>query len=523
MQRNRREFLHDVGTGMLIAGMGAGLAGDMGISSAFANDDDGRLRFGKFDRLVGMMQDVPANKLQPKLIAMLKDGTTDSRELIAAAALANATTFGGQDYVGYHTEMSLVPALQMGSELPKKRQWLPILKVVYRNSNRIQDSGLSQKRRLKKIEAAQIPDGADEGQLLLKASRTANMDDAEAVFATAMQKGSLHAFNKMLWAIQDSSNVHRFGIAHRAWELIDVVGEEHAHTLLRQCIRFCVDSEPGVQNWLKRRGHTEHPMRSHLKRTVEQYKLLDRKLGTRRADDAWLLEMSEFVNAKTANEAVDAVAAAIKEGIAPDSIAEALSLSANLSVLRQDQLNKDSWRAHGATAGVHASDAANAWRGMIRIASDRNKVMGLLVNAYHTGNAKSHSEYEPLPHDADLAKIDAKDSAALLQSAESAIRKNDQRAAAAAIAVYGEQGHAARPVFDLMLKYAISEDGRLHAEKYYRTVVEEFATTSPTFRWRQLVSLARVTASAYGYSVNDKKGFRAGGYEAACKSLGVDV
>ena len=49
-----------------------------------------------------------------------------------------------------------------------------------------------------------------------------------------------------------------------------------------------------------------------------------------------------------------------------------------------------------------------------------------------------------------------------------------------------------------MLRFAISEDGALHAEKYYRTVTEEFAQTRPAFRWRQLVALARVTASEYG-------------------------
>ena len=63
---------------------------------------------------------------------------------------------------------------------------------------------------------------------------------------------------------------------------------------------------------------------------------------------------------------------------------------------------------------------------------------------------------------------------------------------------YGELGHDPRPVFDLLLRYAVSEDGALHAEKYYRTVTEEFNATRPTCRWRQLVALARVTASEYG-------------------------
>ena len=59
-------------------------------------------------------------------------------------------------------------------------------------------------------------------------------------------------------------------------------------------------------------------------------------------------------------------------------------------------------------------------------------------------------------------------------------------------------GHAPRGVFDALLRFAVSKDGALHAEKYYRTVTEEFASTRPAYRWRQLVALTRVTASEYG-------------------------
>jgi hypothetical protein len=68
-------------------------------------------------------------------------------------------------------------------------------------------------------------------------------------------------------------------------------------------------------------------------------------------------------------------------------------------------------------------------------------------------------------------------------------------------------------VFDLLLRYAISEDGALHAEKYYRTASMEFAASRPSFRWRQLVALARVTASEYGLP--------APGYAEACQLLKV--
>ena len=63
---------------------------------------------------------------------------------------------------------------------------------------------------------------------------------------------------------------------------------------------------------------------------------------------------------------------------------------------------------------------------------------------------------------------------------------------------YGTLGHDPRGVLDVLLTYAVSEDGALHAEKYYRTCSDEFATTRPAFRWRQLTALARVTASEFG-------------------------
>jgi hypothetical protein len=62
-----------------------------------------------------------------------------------------------------------------------------------------------------------------------------------------------------------------------------------------------------------------------------------------------------------------------------------------------------------------------------------------------------------------------------------------------------------------------------HGEKYFQTVREEYRTTRPVFRRRQIVALARVTSIAYGYNREDKHGFRAAGYDGAGKLLEVEV
>ncbi len=189
----------------------------------------------------------------------------------------------------------------------------------------------------------------------------------------------------------------------------------------------------------------------------------------------------------------------------PEVVGEAISLAANQLVLhdpgrrKEDAPRKPKGSVHGASVGVHASDAANAWRNIARVSNRRNIVASLIVGAYHTAGQSGGLNPQGYPFAEHREKVAAIEPDALLPEAEAAIKANDQARACALVHRYGELGRPARPAFDLLLRYAISEDGALHAEKYYRTVTEEFAATRPAFRWRHLAALARVTASEYGH------------------------
>jgi hypothetical protein len=182
-----------------------------------------------------------------------------------------------------------------------------------------------------------------------------------------------------------------------------------------------------------------------------------------------------------------------------------MSLAANLLVLRDPGRPKE-WASeekpvgscHGDSVGVHASDAANAWRNIAAVSQHRNVVASLIVGAFHTAGQSQWSNPQPYPLAEHIAEIRANDASGLLDAADAAIRAKDQFGAAAAVYRYGQLGFEPQAVFQLLLKYATSEDGALHAEKYYSTVSEEFAVMRPAFRWGQLVALARVTASEYG-------------------------
>ena len=118
-QRSRREFCADVGKGMLVAGVGAELAAELGLSPAWGGEEPKALTFGKLEPLVCLMQETTPNKLLPLLVKRLRDGSTIN-ELVAAAALANARTFGGEDYVGFHTMMALRPPTTWPRNCPRR-------------------------------------------------------------------------------------------------------------------------------------------------------------------------------------------------------------------------------------------------------------------------------------------------------------------------------------------------------------------------------------------------------------------
>src|SRR5271170_4122826 len=176
--KTRREFLRDVGAGVVLASVGPTLARDLGFSTAFAQQGAERLTFGNLEPLVSLMQETTAARLLPLIVERLRGGTS-LREVVAAAALANARTFGGEDYIGFHTIMAIAPSFHMAGELPAARRALPVLKVLFRNASRIQECGGPPREVLRPVQPAALPADRPGAEILRDAVRRADAGDAE--------------------------------------------------------------------------------------------------------------------------------------------------------------------------------------------------------------------------------------------------------------------------------------------------------------------------------------------------------
>src|SRR5262249_41220939 len=216
-QWHRREFLQEVGGGMLAVLVGSGLAAELGLAAGDNQEGKANTPTG-LARLSSIIQQTPTKELLPALHTELKNGVP-LKELIAAGALANARAFGGQDYNGYHSFMALCPSYAMAMALPEKERPLPILKVLYRTRTHIHGARCAREDRLTRVEPVKLEDKASPGEQLREATRARKIEQAEQIFAS-LPGTPEQTYDDVQLLIQDDLNVHRVVLAWRAWEVL---------------------------------------------------------------------------------------------------------------------------------------------------------------------------------------------------------------------------------------------------------------------------------------------------------------
>jgi hypothetical protein len=227
--------------------------------------------------------------------------------------------------------MALVPAYQMAGEMPEERRALPVLKVLYRNSSRIHEQGANDHDAIERVVAAESVDTSGGGEPLRESVRAVDWQGAEARFAALANGAPDEAFSQLQFAIQDEANVHRVVLAWRAWAMLDLSGQQHAQTMLRQSLRYCLDQEQHMRD----KGQSRSSVREVLPRLLDEYDLLSKPLGDRQAEDGWVEDLAGTIVRGTREQAADSAADALAEGMDPEAVGEAISVAAASKTVRR--------------------------------------------------------------------------------------------------------------------------------------------------------------------------------------------
>ncbi len=116
--------------------------------------------------------------------------------------------------------------------------------------------------------------------------RRRDLAGAERTYAGLARENADAALNNLLPTLHDETDVHRVVLVWRAWAMIDLIGKEQAHTLLRQSVHFCIDAE---------KHGSDQTLRTLVPKLLDQHKLADWKPGKRTADDAWVEGLSKTI------------------------------------------------------------------------------------------------------------------------------------------------------------------------------------------------------------------------------------
>ena len=324
-QNNRRAFLAEVGQGMIAATIGYGAAVELGLSCAVAADVPARLSFGP---RVARRHD--AGHATRSTAAGVSRQASPGRSASGTGCRRHA---GKCPHIWGRRLHRLSHVHGAGAGLADGRR-------AARAKPRAADpeGPLSQHQphpgKGGRRRRGSAPDrgcravSTGNATEIRDAVRDKNLQLAEQLLAAAARRSPQEAYDRLLPAVADGVEVHRTVLAYRAWDLLELVGQEHALTLLRQSLHYC------VENCKPQYSDRFAGIRELLPKLLDQYRLVEREPQSRVADDAWIESMSETLFAATPDQAADAVAAALAEGIRADSVADAIALAANQLVLR---------------------------------------------------------------------------------------------------------------------------------------------------------------------------------------------
>ena len=242
---SRRQFPSDVGRSMLVAVESTFPPPRSGIGIAWGDASAAeRLSFGRQERLAALLQETAPEKLLPQLADLIRSGT-QLQELVGAAALANARTIRRRGLLHRLPHLHGPHAvLRMADAMPTDEQALPVIKVLYRNTNRIQDTGKAADEALPPITGRRLryPLAEEAGLWLRDAVRSKDTGAGRG----SVRRDRADARGRLRCAAVRGAG--RNGDpprrpADRALGSPLIVGREHATTLLRQSVRYCVEAE----------------------------------------------------------------------------------------------------------------------------------------------------------------------------------------------------------------------------------------------------------------------------------------
>ena len=399
----------------------------------------------------GLEQDI--SLIQAKCILILLKARTDYRQIIRQLAL-----FGVERRDDWASGMTILTA--MANLVPDLEQETAYL-ALYQGSRHVavDCAGQAPRRALAALDTGELS-LATLKRWLHYWTMVRHRDGAERTVLTAIASGAspVDLADLIFSAVTDrfyADTGHLLDFCNKAFELLDLIGWEHAKEVLPSLMEELVRARGGeeIDAW-------RHPLDlvPLLRQAADELPELMNEGRSKKWDDVARLSQSLF--SEDPREIISSLRNAIRAGARPEQLAKSLALAAALRIARFGTVNEfPDW-----ITALHTFTYCNALHQAVKRCPSPELMRGIFHGAISV-YLDRFLNVPPahLPGDAEGLDDEPCDAPVLLKRFLELLDKRDQvEQAARVIARYVRLKHPIRPLFDTLTRAAVREDADFH-------------------------------------------------------------
>ena len=426
--------------------------------------------------LVRLIENTPREKVIEEVAMRVRNGLS-YRKLLAALLLAGVRNVQPRPSVGFKFHAVLVVnSAHLASVASRdENRWLPIFWAI---------------DNFKGSQARDIREG-NWTMSAVDSSKVPSVETARSEFIDAMEKwdeskadtsvvglsrsaGSNEIFELFArYGIRDFRSIgHKAIFVANSYRTLQCIGWEHAEPVLRS-LAYALQNHEGQPNPAESDLDADRPWRKNL----ELAKTIRQHWQSGKPDDRATTDLVKTLRTGNAEEASQHVAELLNAKVSPQSIYDALFLSAGELLMRQPGI-----------VSLHAVTSTNAFRFAFQTAaSDETRRLALLQNAAFLPLFREAMHNRGKVNEKSILEFGGTDRGPSVDDVFAVVGEDNQLAADRALGMLDGDGDADQLIGEAR-NYVFLKGNDSHDYKFSSAVLEDYYHISPQWRNRYLAS-----------------------------------
>lgn len=428
--------------------------------------------------LVRLIEETPQSDLLEQVAQRIRQGTS-YQQVVAALFLAAVRNVQPRPSVGFkfHAVMVVNAAHMTSLSSPEADRWLPIFWALDEFKTSQTEEQRASGWRMAPVDEHTVPPAPKAKQAFIDAMESWDEKKADGAVAGLVRSARAHEIYELFYRLgaRDFRDIgHKAIFVAMSWRTLQFIGWQHAEPVLRSLAFALLHHDLKNTTPVRSDDEADRPWR----RNQELAAKMGRRWMGGTLDEGATRDMLDVLRNGSNNDACDKAVELIGRGVSPQSIWDAVFVSAGELLMRQPSI-----------VMVHAVDAANALRYCFQATSDEGtKKLLLLQNCAFVPMFRARMSGQA----ANLRIDDVRPLA--IQRPSGAIEEilsdvsTDRMNAARKVRQYLHDGGGVQDLMNAARRLIFLKGQNAHDYKFSAAVLEDYFNVSPAWRGQFLAT-----------------------------------